>query len=70
LVKGKKIYRIFTSGRLKNLQNNLKYDKDLLELIESKPTDNTKKQIEKVEADLKQAMDLILRAMDTLEQIK
>jgi len=70
LVKGKKIYRIFTSSRLKNLQNNLKYDQDLLELIESNPTDNAKKQIEKVEADLKQAMDLILRAMDTLEQIK
>ncbi|GEM_PF-6151789 len=70
LVKGKKIYRIFTRSKLKSLQEDLLYGQNLLELIEEKPIVDVKKQIDRIEADLKQAKDLILRAIDTLTEIK
>ncbi|QUH21132.1 hypothetical protein [Alkaliphilus sp. B6464] len=70
LVKGKKIYRIFTRSKLKSLQEDLLYGQNLLELIEEKPIVDVKKQIDRIETDLKQAKDLILRAIDTLTEIK
>ncbi|MBU5675648.1 hypothetical protein KQI88_04395 [Alkaliphilus sp. MSJ-5] len=70
LVKGKKIYRIFTRSKLKSLQEDLLYGQNLLELIEEKPIVDVKKQMDRIEADLKQAKDLILRAIDTLTEIK
>lgn len=70
LVRGKKIYRIFTKGKLKSLQNTLKYDQTLLELIEDQFVEDSAKKLEKVEADLKKAMELILGSMNTLAEIK
>lgn len=70
LIKGKKIYRIFTRSKLKSLQEDLLYGQNLLELIEEKPIVDVKKQMDRIEADLKQAKDLILRAIDTLTEIK
>lgn len=70
LVRGKKIYRIFTRSKLKSLQENLLYGQNLLELIEEQPTVDEKKQIDRIEADLKQAKDLILRAIETLTELK
>lgn len=70
LVKGKKIYRIFTSSKFKTLRDNATYDQSLLDLVEERSNNDGKNQIEKVEADLKQALDLIRKAIDTLSQIK
>ena len=70
LVKGKKIYRIFTRSKLKSLQNNLIYDQNILELIEDRSNYDVESRIEEIESDLNQAMKLILRAINTLSEIK
>lgn len=70
LIKGKKIYRIFTKTKFKNLQNTLLYGQNLLELIDEQSANNVENQIKRVETDLKEAMDLILKALNTLEEIK
>ena len=70
LIRGKKIYRIFTKSKFKSLNTEIEYEQDLLELIEMKAEAERLEKIERIEQNLKQAMDLIIGAINLLKEVK
>lgn len=71
LTKGKKIYRIFTRNKLKNLESGFQYDYNLFDyLTEGLSKRDRREYIKEIEEDIQRASNLLSNVLKKLNKIK